>query len=75
MSDSILHGYYSQAQAEMNGKIYVYHNQNNEEIETTTVISRKKSDITKYFSDNTYVGELVNYVKTITINKNANLFE
>ena len=71
----IRHGYYSPSQAEMNGKIYVYHNQNNEEIETTVVISIKKNDITKYYSDTRYVGEVTKYIRTIIINKNSNLFK
>ena len=71
----IRHGYYSPSQAEMNGKIYVYHNQNNEEIKTTVVISRKNSECTKYFSDSKYVGEVTKYIKTIIINKNSNLFK
>ena len=60
-----LYGYYSQKQYEANGITYIYKNISKKEIHLTQVSNKLLSDteLTKIFSDNIFMGEVLEYVR------------
>lgn len=62
-----LYCYYSDTQLKNNGKIYVYLNSEGKEIWATQISETyvEGPELTKYFSDNVYLGDATEYLQTI----------
>lgn len=64
----IKHAYFSLKQQTQNGVCHIYLKEDGSEINCTEVIDIKKDNVTQYFSDNIYVGEVVKYSHSIKNN-------
>ena len=62
---SKVHAYFSNTQKIQNGIVYIYLNKDGKEIECTEVSPHKPDDITRLFSDNIYLGEVIQFSHSI----------
>jgi hypothetical protein len=60
-----VHAYFSKTQKIQNGIVYIYFKEDGKEIECTEVSPHKPDDITRLFSDNIYLGEVVKFSHSI----------
>ena len=67
-----LYGYYSDKQYQQNGIIYVYRDNDKKEKFLTEVRVKilTGDNLTRYFKDNTFMGEIYEFVRT---EKNSNI--
>ncbi len=70
----VYYGYYSEKQSISNSTIYIYLNAAGEKIKVTEITTIKKDavELTKNFTDNTYMREVIKYDSKIHINKTFN---
>ena len=63
------YGYYSNQQSKNNQCAYIYLDTSGKEVYITQVseCNLEGDELTKYFSDNIYVGEVTKYIKTVTL--------
>ena len=61
----IKHAYFSLNQQTQNGVFHIYLKEDGSEVNCTEVMDIKKENVTQYFSDNIYVGEVVKYSHSI----------
>ena len=66
---SIRQAYYSNTQEPKNGVYHVYLDKDGKEIKCSEVMGIKMENITEYFPDNIYLGEVVKYSHSV---KNEN---
>ena len=71
------YGYYSDVQSRATGYIYTYLNATGDKIEVTEVSSTKKDDdqMTKYFKDNMYMGNVIKYESKIKVIKGFKMLD
>lgn len=63
------YGYYSIRESETNKCVYVYLDSSGKEVYVTRVsnFTLEGDELTRYFSDNKYVGEVTTYIKTVNL--------
>ena len=61
----IKHAYFSLNQQNQNGVFHIYLKEDGSKVNCTEVMDIKKENVTQYFSDNVYVGEVVKYSHSI----------
>jgi hypothetical protein len=62
-----LHGYYSTIQRTNNKIYYIYMNEQGKETSVTEVSNIKTENVTEFFKDNSYVGIVNKFVKSVGI--------
>ena len=62
---SIKHAYFSLNQQNQNGVYHIYLKEDGSKVNCTEIMDVKKENVTEYFSDNAYMGEVVKYSHSI----------